>query len=163
MVERHVKLFSETDTIRFHLSSKGQAEFPKKLGPQGWDASPFATSSTRGKFQNETYENSRDLLDRLRDISPGYGRGSSAVHAYGDGHVWRGVDAGRRSLHVDGIFSRVVRLLDRAVFCLRNSGNCRRAGADAKADRRQRLAGCGELAVTLRFTGWHRDRCLHIN
>src|SRR5215510_13604957 len=37
------------DVSPFHLSSKGKAEFPKKLGPQGWDAFPFVTKSIRSK------------------------------------------------------------------------------------------------------------------
>lgn len=32
------------ETTPFHLSSRGKAEFPKKLGPQGWDAFPFVTN-----------------------------------------------------------------------------------------------------------------------
>jgi hypothetical protein len=50
----HVRLRATSlrrmDTSPFHLSSKGKTEFPKKLGPQGWDVFPFATKAALSKF-----------------------------------------------------------------------------------------------------------------
>ena len=148
----------------FSLEFEGKGGVSQEIGTSGLGRFSLRNQHHSQQFQKQKkYENSRDLLDRLRDISPRYGRCRSAVGAYGHGHVWSAADAGRRSIHVDGIFSRLVRLLDRAVLCPRNSGNCWRAGADAKSERRQRLAGCGELAVALRSAGWNRDRRVHLN
>src|SRR5262249_34566705 len=107
------------ETTPFHLSSKGKAEFPKKLGPQGWDAFPFATKTFKPSLPYP-HENSWDLLDRLWAFSPGHGCSRRAAHADGGRHVRSFARARCESVRVDGPLPLALCVLRAISFCLWN-------------------------------------------